>query len=325
MSGADALTLQGLHSKRRWVETGLSEHLTALEDCPKTLAEAMWFSTSGPGKRLRSVLGLAAMEAVGARPAPVPRALLAIELVHAASLILDDLPCMDDATQRRGRLATHCVYGEASTILAAVALLVEAFDWCARSQPPHPYEATRLVGELATAIGRRGLVAGQDQDLRSSSEMVSASLLQFIHERKTAALFRAAASIGGILGGADEDELTALSQFGSSVGLAFQIADDLLDVEGESASAGKPTGADARNDVLTSVSVWGRRDARRHSARLGRASASGPGSPAPWACRGAARDRAGGDAAAVARWKPRWRRETMHSGDPARGGETLAR
>jgi geranylgeranyl pyrophosphate synthase len=213
-----------------------------LDPLPPAVREALL----SPGKRVRPALAVLAGDLFGAPRETLVDAGAAIEMVHAASLVLDDLPSMDDATTRRGRPALHRVHGESIAILAAVTLLVRAFGTLAEAGL-HPRRgaglprgtALDLVSRLADASGLLGLASGQALDLRTGGADATFDRLETIHARKTGALFVASAEFGAVVGGARENELAALRSYARNVGLAFQIVDDLLEAEGDAARTGK--------------------------------------------------------------------------------------
>jgi geranylgeranyl pyrophosphate synthase len=213
---------------------------------------AMAYTLHGPSKRVRPVLAILSAELCGGTAAHALTAAAAVELVHASSLILDDLPCMDDATLRRGRAPNHVEFGEAIAILAAFGLLNEAFRAIARG-----YDAAvsaRLSAVIADAVGRDGLIAGQAEDLLATEREIGFDLLERIHRGKTGALFNASAIAGALTAGADAESMKALSAFAKNLGLAFQVIDDLLDVEGDPAQTGKNVRVDARKTTFVSFS-----------------------------------------------------------------------
>jgi geranylgeranyl pyrophosphate synthase len=206
---------------------------------PGRLVEAMRYSLLAPGKRLRPLLGLAAAEAVAPAPAadpadaePVLVACCAVELVHCYSLVHDDLPAMDDDDFRRGRPSNHKAFGEAAAILAGDALLTLAFQWLAEAgaHARRPAAYLRASEALARGAGMRGMVRGQARDV-TEPDPTTIAALELMHAEKTAALFRAAVEVGGLVGGAGDGELAALSAFGAAYGVAFQHADDLDDAD----------------------------------------------------------------------------------------------
>jgi len=208
----------------------------------------MHYSLFAGGKRIRPILCLAACESVGGRGETVLPFAAAIELIHTYSLIHDDLPAMDDDSYRRGKLTSHKMFGESTAILAGDALLTSAFTMMAEkglSGPLSPKKILRATLELGSASGSIGMVGGQSDDIESQGKKgILFEKLKEIHARKTGALIRASVRIGGILGGAGPKKLSQLTAFGEKIGLAFQIADDILDVEGNEAEMGKAVGQD---------------------------------------------------------------------------------
>ena len=227
---------------------------TFVPDSPGSrVVEAMRYTLLAPSKRVRAILAMFAADVCSAGGAGRARsAACAIEAIHAASLMLDDLPSMDNAPLRRGRPAAHIAFGEAVTVLAAFGLLNAAFASLARSYEP-PL-AARLAGVAGDAIGLDGLVAGQAEDVLATDASINFDTLERIHRRKTGALFGAAAVAGGMTAGGNEYELAALSAYAKNLGLAFQIVDDLLDVTGDPAETGKATRTDARKTTFVSFS-----------------------------------------------------------------------
>ena len=277
-----------LGARRREIDAALDEALPAPPACPPRIAEAMRYSVFAGGKRLRPILTLAAAEAAGPRrpdsPAPdaAARALAlngacAIELVHTYSLVHDDLPAMDDDDLRRGRPTSHVAFGEGLAILAGDALLTQAFTLLARrpAQAPPGFEGRQLraVARVAEAAGAAGMVGGQVLDLAAAGTGSGATpgsgaapgseaagpeaALRDVHERKTGALIRAAAVIGAILAGGSEPAVRGVDAYARHLGLAFQIVDDVLDVEGSTARLGKTAGKDAAAGKPTYPSVHG--------------------------------------------------------------------
>ena len=226
--------------------------------------EAMAYALLAPGKRMRPLLAVAVSSMYGGPTREVLHAGSALEMVHAASLILDDLPCMDAATLRRGRAATHIVFGEATAILAAVALLNHAYGVVAGAVGDGPARE-RLCASLARrfseAIGNAGVIGGQQADLLAEGRALNLRELEFIHSHKTGSLFIASAEVGAIVMGADEADVAALRGYAKNLGLAFQITDDILDVQGSEAVTGKSLGKDAaRTTFVTLCSVEGARE-----------------------------------------------------------------
>ena len=221
-------------------------------DAGETVQRSMAYTVLAPSKRVRPVLTLLSAELCGGK---VDRALpiaAAMELVHASSLILDDLPSMDDAPLRRGRAANHREFGEAIAILAAFALLNLSFATIVNSCAPEL--SAPIVGLLADAVGTNGLVGGQAADLLATDTQIGFEMLERIHRGKTGALFVAAASAGALSAGARADAVASLAAYAKNLGLAFQIVDDLLDVEGDPAQTGKAVRGDARKTTFVSFS-----------------------------------------------------------------------
>ena len=231
-----------LRDARRRVDEALDRFLpleTEDDPCPAQLAKAMRYSLLAGGKRLRPILAMMAAEACGADPALALPCACAVEMVHTYSLIHDDLPAMDDDDLRRGRPTCHKAFDEATAILAGDGLLTLAFETIVRYTRP-PEAASRCVGILAAAAGPSGMVGGQMADLQAEGrEDGTVALLEAIHRRKTGALLRAPLTMGAVVAGASEPQIEALDRYGRAVGLAFQIVDDLLDVQGDEAKLGK--------------------------------------------------------------------------------------
>jgi geranylgeranyl pyrophosphate synthase len=225
---------------------------------------AMAYTVLAPSKQVRAVLVVLCAELCRGTAARAVSAAAAIELVHASSLILDDLPSMDDAPLRRGRRANHLEFGEAVAILAAFGLLNRAYGELARAYDP-PL-ATRMTTLLSDAVGPSGLIGGQALDLRATDTAIDFETLERIHRGKTGALFVAAAACGAISAGAAPDAIHSLSAYAKNLGLAFQIVDDLLDVAGDPTQTGKAVRADARK--TTFVSFSGVDGARQLAAEL---------------------------------------------------------
>ncbi len=229
----------------------LEDLVPAVPESP--VVDAMRYTLLAPSKRIRAVLASLAADVCGAPTTVTVRpAACALEAIHAASLMLDDLPSMDDAPLRRGRPAAHVVFGEAVTILAAFGLLNEAFAMLVRG-----YDAAlaaRLAGIMSEAVGLDGLVAGQAEDLLATDTAIQFGTLERIHRRKTGALFGAAARAGGVAAGGTDHDIGALAAYAKNLGLAFQIIDDLLDVTGTPEETGKATRTDARKTTFVSFS-----------------------------------------------------------------------
>jgi geranylgeranyl diphosphate synthase type II len=240
--------------RRRAVDATLERLLPPATAYPPTIHEAMRYSVFAGGKRLRPVLVIAGAEAAGGRMADVLAAACAFELIHTYSLIHDDLPAMDDDDYRRGRLTSHKVFGEAIAILAGDALLTHAFGLLAvetGAGRARPALLPRVLAEIAEAAGPAGMIGGQVVDVQSEGAKVSPETLEYIHTHKTAALIRAAVRSGALLADASEPVLAALTRYAEGLGLAFQIVDDILDVEGSLATLGKTPGSDRRKKKIT--------------------------------------------------------------------------
>ncbi|QQR75694.1 MAG: polyprenyl synthetase family protein [Holophagales bacterium] len=252
------------------VERRLGERLPRAEDRPKSVHAAMRYAATGPGKRLRPVLTLAVGEMLGGgRDAAAEDLAVAVELVHASSLVLDDLPAMDDADRRRGRATTHKVFGEAIALLAAFGLLNRAFALVAEAGQRlrlSRYTPEDLVHHLALAIGSEGLIGGQALDLEAVAGPPALERLEYIHSHKTGALFLAAAELGAMAADARRRDLEAVGAYAKNLGLAFQITDDLVDVLSTPEEAGKDTGKDVGK--VTFVGLLGVDGARALAAEL---------------------------------------------------------
>jgi len=224
---------------------------------PESIHKAMRYSLFAGGKRIRPILCVAAAEAVSDSPAGIESAACTLELIHTYSLIHDDLPALDNDDLRRGMPTCHKVFGEAMAILAGDALLTLAFQVLAQMEC-EPARKTCLIAELAVAAGTvGGMIGGQVNDIEGERKHPSASLLEAIHRAKTGALLRASVKMGGIYAGADSHQLSALASYGEHVGLAFQIVDDVLDVEQPSEALGKTAGKDAQQKKITFPAVYG--------------------------------------------------------------------
>lgn len=225
---------------------------------PESIHRAMRYSLFAGGKRIRPILAIAAGRAVSDAPFGVEHAACALELVHTYSLIHDDLPALDNDDLRRGRPTCHKVFGDAMAILAGDALLTLAFEVLSRLKNVDPERKIRLVEELSRAAGTvGGMIGGQVNDLEGEGKRPSALLLESIHRAKTGALLRASVRMGAIYAGASAEELAALSEYGDHIGLAFQIIDDVLDVEESSEALGKTAGKDQAQHKITFPAVYG--------------------------------------------------------------------
>ncbi|MBI2829451.1 MAG: polyprenyl synthetase family protein [Acidobacteria bacterium] len=267
-----------LQARRAEIEAALAAALPAPPGCPAIVADAMRYSVTAGGKRLRPVLCLASADAVGGDRALAMPAACAVELIHTYSLIHDDLPAMDNDTMRRGRPTLHVVAGEGMAILAGDGLLTEAFALLARApaatDPALVARKLRVVGLVATAAGPVGMVGGQAIDLACSAPdaaghsapPLDADGIRIMHSKKTGALIRASAVAGAIMGGAGDGTIVQVDAAAAELGLAFQIVDDILDVEGVSAHLGKTPGKDAAAGKPTYPALYGLDVARRMAA-----------------------------------------------------------
>jgi geranylgeranyl diphosphate synthase type II len=248
-----------LQDRRNIVEEALLRYLSPQSNIPEGIYNAVHYSVFAGGKRIRPILCLAAVDAVGGNLAPAMPVACALELIHTYSLIHDDLPAMDNDDFRRGKPTNHKVFGEAIAILAGDALLTEAFVLLSRAEKERLPVQRRLsvIQEIAQAAGISGMVGGQALDVLSEKSMPAEDSLGEIHRRKTGALIVAAVKAGAVLFNASKDKVQALSQYGTNVGMAFQIADDILNVEGDSKLMGKETGSDAIRGKLTYPSLLG--------------------------------------------------------------------
>ena len=237
------------------VEKNLLVELNKNPALEKKLFDAMKYSLMSGGKRLRPILLMAAADAVKVNGENFLTAASAIEMIHAYSLIHDDLPAMDNDDYRRGKLTNHKVFGEATAILAGDALLTLAFEVLTRQENVSPEILLKVIKEFSTAAGAAGMVGGQSIDLESEGKKISMSTLQKMHLGKTGALFKAAIRSGAILAGANSMQLDALTIYAEKFGLAFQITDDILDVIGDEKNLGKPVGSDAKNNKSTYVTL----------------------------------------------------------------------
>ena len=258
-----------VQERRRLVDAALDGFLPSEDTRPASVHRAMRYSVLAGGKRLRPILVIAGAEVVGASPSAVMPTACAMELIHTYSLIHDDLPAMDDDDYRRGRLTNHKVFGDAIAILAGDALLTYAFQLVAQNATVpgvDPKVVCDVVAEIAEAAGTVGMVGGQVVDIESEGKVVTAETLEYIHLHKTAALIRASLRVGALLAGGRPADVQAISEAGRSLGLAFQIVDDILDVEGTLAELGKSAGSDERKQKATYPALHGV-DASRAQAR----------------------------------------------------------
>lgn len=260
-----------LKERIQLVESALDRYLPGVETLPTTLHDAMRYSVFAGGKRIRPILMLAACEAVGGEIKNVLPAACAIEMIHSYSLIHDDLPAMDDDDFRRGNPTNHKVYGEATAILAGDGLLTEAFILLSNSDywgdiPADKYR--EVIHILAKNSGSRGMVGGQVVDMEMEEKPVDLPTLEYIHTHKTGALILAAIEAGALLGGASVEQRRALCRYGEAAGLAFQVADDILDIVADQSQLGKDVGSDQQRGKATYPALLGLAGARQHAAEL---------------------------------------------------------
>ncbi len=234
------------------------------DDVPQPLADAMRYSLMAGGKRLRPVLLLASYAVLHEDITPALPFAAAVEMVHTYSLIHDDLPAMDNDDLRRGRPTCHKVYGEGMAVLAGDGLLSLAFETMASNNHPKAFEAMR---ELSLRCGTRGMVAGQCADLNAETQEGSGVLLEYIHLHKTADMLMAPVVMGLLLAGADAAMLSSGREYGRNLGIAFQIIDDILDVEGDAKLLGKHTGKDAQEHKCTWPALYGLDQAKKDAQR----------------------------------------------------------
>jgi len=260
-----------LQERRGLVDAALDGFLPSEDTRPPSVHRAMRYSVLAGGKRLRPILVIAGAEVVGASPSAVMPTACAMELIHTYSLIHDDLPAMDDDDYRRGRLTNHKVFGDAIAILAGDALLTYAFQLVAQNATVpsvDPKVVCDVVAEIAEAAGTGGMVGGQVVDIESEGKTITAEELEYIHVHKTAALLRVSLLVGARLGRNDAAALAAVADAGRSQGLAFQIVDDILDVEGSLETLGKTAGSDERKQKVTYPALHGIEASRREARRL---------------------------------------------------------
>lgn len=253
------------------IDAALDRSLPMAERLPASLHQAMRYSVFAGGKRIRPLLMIAACEAVGGSIKSVLPAACAMEMIHTYSLIHDDLPAMDDDDYRRGRLTNHKVFGEATAILAGDALLTQAFLLLAGADADSGSSAAdklRVLQIIATAAGSLGMVGGQIVDMESETKSVELPIIEYIHTHKTGALILAALQTGAILGNADSQAFAALTRYGECAGLAFQIADDILDIVGDQSLLGKDVGSDVHRGKATYPSLIGLAESRRRAEEL---------------------------------------------------------
>ena len=248
-----------LEKIRRQVNAALEAFIPETEEQAR-ISRAMRYSLMAGGKRLRPVLCIAAAESVGGRPSDVMSAACALEMIHTYSLIHDDLPAMDDDALRRGKPTCHTAFDEATAILAGDALLTYAFQLLASSARKSTLDAflwLDTIETIARAAGHQGMIEGQMRDIRYEGKTIGPSDLERLHDLKTGALIKAAVKTGAALGGGSPDQMDALDEYASRIGLAFQVADDVLNVEGDPTLLGKAVGTDEARKKTTYPALLG--------------------------------------------------------------------
>src|SRR4051812_24416272 len=257
-----------LVSRQKQIDRALDRYLPRETTRPATIHKAMRYSLFAGGKRLRPILCLAAAEACGGKIDNAMPLACAMECIHTYSLVHDDLPSMDNDDFRRGRATCHKVFGDGIAVLAGDALLTIAFEIVSHARTPHRYDPFTLLREVAIAAGSRKLIAGQVADLEAEGRKVSRADLRFIHENKTAAILTASVCLGAMSANATAKELAAITKFGRSLGLAFQVIDDILDVTQTSEKLGKSAGKDMAAQKATYPAVIGLEQSRTEARRL---------------------------------------------------------
>lgn len=259
------MSKEKMSALQQLTEDNLPKILPEKDGYNDVLVDAMAYSLLSGGKRLRPVLAMAACAAVGGQVEAAVHSACSIECIHAYSLIHDDLPGMDDDELRRGKPTNHIVYGVGMATLAGDGLQTQAFEnistyWLEQNQPEI---GLRVLKELAVGSGNQGMVVGQAQDLLCEGKVIDEATMKYIHAHKTGALITASVRIGGIIGGASDAQMEALTRYGKHIGLAFQITDDILDVVGDTAVIGKPVGSDEKNNKATYPSMVGLDESKR--------------------------------------------------------------
>ncbi len=258
-----------LQRRREEVDEELDRLLPGPEEFPESVHRAIRHSVFAGGKRLRPILCIEAARLFGGDEAPIQRRACALEMIHTYSLIHDDLPALDNDDLRRGKPTCHRAFGEAIAILAGDALLTLAFEVMAAPGPPADGIKLRAIQELTRAIGTRdGMVGGQVADLEAEAGKVDAARLDYIHSSKTGALIRFAARAGALYAGAEGDDLARVTRYGENIGLAFQIADDLLDESSSTEELGKTAGKDHEQHKATYPAFYGIEGSRRRAQQL---------------------------------------------------------
>jgi len=258
-----------LETKKNLVDRALEEYFPERDGFSSEISESMRYSLFAGGKRIRPVLCVASAEAVGGREDAVLPIACAIEMIHTYSLIHDDLPLMDDDDYRRGKPSNHKVFGEGVAVLAGDALLTEAFSLLSgKTTGISPEKSLSIIHEISTAAGFQGMIGGQVADLRAEGKEVGMEEVNYIHINKTQALITVSIRAGAIAAGAGKDDLNALSEYGRKTGLAFQIADDILDIESSREILGKNTGSDEDSKKATYPALIGIEESKKRTRKL---------------------------------------------------------
>jgi geranylgeranyl diphosphate synthase type II len=262
-----------LKEKKEIVDSALERYFPREEEIPSTLQEAMRYSLFAGGKRIRPILSMASFEAVGGKGDKILPFACALEMIHTYSLIHDDLPAIDNDDYRRGKPTCHKIFGVAIAILAGDGLLTEAFRLMTTRPAQDRLSGDEelildLINEVAQAAGVLGMVGGQVADVESEGKVADLPMVQYIHTHKTGAMILVSVRVGAKLGGAKEGILNALTSYGKSLGLAFQIIDDILNVKGKAALMGKKTGSDLLKGKATYPSVLGVEESERRAHEL---------------------------------------------------------
>ena len=245
------------------IDKGLAEFIPDDHVYPPIIFEAMRYSLFAGGKRLRPIMLMAAADAVGGVGTHYLNVACGLEMIHTYSLIHDDLPAMDNDDYRRGKLTSHKVFGEGMAILAGDALLTAAFTTMLSQPEVEPATLIKVIGEISTAAGAKGMIGGQVIDLSSEGKKIDLETVKLMHQGKTGALFEVALRAGAQLARAEEWQIASLTKYAEQFGLAFQITDDILDVTGSQEKIGKPVGSDLRNHKATYVSLYSLDEAKQ--------------------------------------------------------------
>jgi geranylgeranyl diphosphate synthase type II len=260
-----------LNEMKTLVDNALERHIPSNNTYPPEIFKSMRYSLFAGGKRLRPILVIASAETVGGKREAVLPFACAIEMIHTYTLIHDDLPAIDNDDFRRGKPTNHKEFGEAIAILSGDALLTMAFQIMsdARLMPNiNPSVILRAINEVANAVGVFGTIGGQVVDIQSSGKNLDIPTLEYIHTHKTGEMILSAVRAGAILSGCEDDELNALTRYAENIGLAFQVVDDILDVEGKSEVMGKTAGSDERMKKVTYPAVFGLAESKKIASRL---------------------------------------------------------